>query len=164
MWSNCRHCGKWFESKRDNKWRRRGVRAGQKFRTCSQECAKLRAEVLLIRRTKCLVCGGDKESRYAVTCSPECKSILKARSATGKVQNLCHFTASTEEEYQFMLKILHRKGYAKASDWKEKWTYCTEGYPEIRWVDRVARGVVVSRETSSSKKQQGHADGVQPTA
>lgn len=144
MWSNCRHCGKWFESKR-TKSRRFGVRAGQKFRTCSPECAKLRSAELLIKRTKCSVCSGDKQSPYAATCSPKCKSVLKARSAAGKVQNLCHFTASTEEEYQYMLKILHRKGYAKASDWKEKWTYCTEGFPEIKWIDRVASGVVVSR-------------------
>jgi len=60
-----------------------------------------------------------------------------------------------------MLEILHRKGYVKAKDTKEKWTYTTAGFPCISWVDRMAREAMVSREASASKKQQGHEDGVQ---
>ena len=80
---------------------------------------------------------------------------------TGKTYNLCHYTAPDMFDYRNMLEILHRKGYVKAKDTKEKWTYTTAGFPCISWVDRMAREAMVSREASASKKQQGHEDGVQ---
>ena len=80
---------------------------------------------------------------------------------TGKTYNLCHYTAPDMFDYRNMLDILHRKGYVKAKDTKEKWTYTTTGFPSISWIDRVAREVVVSRKTSARKEQQGHEDGVQ---
>lgn len=129
--------------------------------TCSTKCAEERREVLRIKRTVCVVCGGNKNSGSSKTCSPDCSATLKKQSMTGKTYNLCHYTAPDMFDYRNMLDILHRKGYVKAKDTKEKWTYTTTGFPSISWIDRVAREVVVSRKTSARKEQQGHEDGVQ---
>lgn len=162
MLSNCKVCGVEFEARRRTaKTRKPG---GMNQWVCSPECSKKKAEETLIRRTICVVCGGKKESVYGLTCSDACKRTRKVQMAKGKSMNLCFYTAPDEWDYANMLDILHRKGYVKASDTKEKWTYCTEGYPKIQWVDRVASGVVVPRETRTSKEQQGHAHGVQQEA
>ena len=131
-------------------------------KTCSPACRKNRREVLKQKRTVCVVCGGLKNSRHSITCSPTCREKKKSESATGKSYNLCVYDAPDHHDYNNMLSILHRKGYVKADNCKEeKWTYSTLGFPRIQWVDRVARGVVVSWEASTGQEQQGYEDGVQ---
>lgn len=134
-----------------------------KTRTCSKECAALLKASVHKRMTTCAVCGGDKERSTSRTCSATC--LATAMAARGKPKSgqhgLCWFTAITQDDYDGMLSILHRKGYEKSEDIKEKWTYCTEGFPDIRWRDIVSRGVVLPRATRSGKEQQRHEDGVQ---
>lgn len=157
-------CGVMFEARIDTTKPAafmRKLKSVSKKRTCSPECASLRREELRIKRTVCVVCGGAKNSGTSKTCSHGCSIQLKKRSMTGKIYNLCHYTAPDTFDYSNMLDILHRKGYVKAKDTKEKWTYTTTGFPSISWIDRVAREVVVSRKTSARKEQQGHEDGVQ---
>lgn len=159
MWNKCRNCGVEFESR----WsvRKYSVKHGAKMMTCSKKCAEERRATLLKARTVCVVCGGPKNSRHSSTCSPMCRAKKKSESATGKHLNLCTYDAPHIHDYNNMISILHRKGYVKTEDCqKEKWTYSTAGFPRIQWVDRVARGVVVSRKTRTSKKQQRHEDGV----
>lgn len=162
-WCVCRNCGKRFQAGADRKKTRSSIAQSPVGRqmTCSRDCAAERREVLRIKRTVCVVCGGNKNSGSSKTCSPDCSATLKKQSMTGKTYNLCHYTAPDMFDYRNMLDILHRKGYVKAKDTKEKWTYTTDGFPSISWVDRVASEVMVSRKTRSRKKQQGHEDGVQ---
>lgn len=154
MLSKCRCCGRVFDY----------VRKKSNKLTCSVECAKVKAELVLNRRTVCSVCGGAKKSEYAFTCSARCKEIRRIEKLKNKQYNLCHYTAEDMEGYLFMLDILHRKGYEKANSWEEKWTYVTEGYPNIKWLDRVARGTLLPRKTRSRKEQPRHEDGVQQEA
>lgn len=160
MWSNCKYCGGYFE----NKWTKRKSHyrpSVKKSWLCSTDCFKKWQEENRIKRTTCAVCGGVKKSPYALTCSDLCRAKRKLESTKGKRYNLCNYTAPSIEDYNNMLEILHRKGYVKAKDTKEKWTFTTDGFPGISWFDRVAREAVVSRKASSSKEQQGHEDGVQ---
>lgn len=162
MWSKCISCGSKFETGVGGPKRKNAT--GRKRRTCSDKCAAIMQAIYLKKRTICAVCGGPKASRYALTCSKKCRHDKQVASLTGKMYNLCHYVAPDEWDYANMLDILHRKGYVKSKDTKEKWTYTTKGYPEIKWVDRVASGVVVSGETGSGEEQQGHEDGVQQQA
>lgn len=162
-WCVCRNCGKKFQAGADRKRTRCSISKSPVGRqmACSPRCAAERREVLRIKRTVCVVCGGNKNSGSSKTCSPDCSAVLKRQSMTGKTYNLCHYTAPDMFDYRNMLDILHRKGYVKAKDTKEKWTYTTDGFPGISWVDRVARETVVSGKASTRKEQQGHEDGVQ---
>lgn len=161
-WCSCRNCGKWFQAG----WRVRGYSVYSRSKTgkqraCSDKCADERREALRIKRTVCVVCGGSKDSRTSSTCSKECSTKLRSMKSVGLKHNLCHYTAPNEFDYMNMLEILHRKGYVKAKDTEEKWTYTTTGFPGISWVDRVAREAVVSGKTGTRKEQQRHEDGVQ---
>lgn len=162
MLSECKICGKEFEAKR--RTTRSRLRRGSNQWTCSPVCAKVKRDMVVKSQTICVVCGGEKKSRYALTCSHVCKMKRKSETLTGKAHNLCNYTAPEQWDYDNMIDILNRKGYVKSENSKEKWTYFTEGFPFIQWVDRVARGVVVSRSPRSRKKQPGHEDGVQQQA
>ena len=161
-WCSCRNCGTWFQAG----WRVRGYSLGthnksKKQMTCSKKCADERREVLRIKRTVCVTCGGPKNSSNSSTCSKECSTKLRSLKSVGMKHNLCNYTAPNEFDYMNMLEILHRKGYVKAKDTEEKWTYTTSGFPSISWVDRLAREAMVSGEASPGEEQQGHEDGVQ---
>lgn len=166
MWSNCWVCGSKMHKRRRNSTavneadRDKNVR---RYTTCSQLCADTRSLILHKKLRECWVCGGPKSSPDSRTCSPECKEKRRlAKLLTPK--NLCRYTALKMEEYENMLDILHRKGYSRANGCEEKWTYQTEGFPEIKWRDIMARGTLLPRKASASKEQQRHEDGVQQEA
>lgn len=151
-------CGIMFKDKRYSRVKKKTPTPHTS--TCSVECKEEYKRQLIKWATKCSICGGPKEFRTRLTCSDACRKKSKATSLTGRTYNLCNFTAPDEWEYNNMIEILQRKGYVQSKDSKEKWTYYTEGFPNIQWVDRMARGVVVSGSPSPSKEQPGHEDGV----
>jgi hypothetical protein len=159
--SKCIHCGDLFT---ESWWGKNPYRGRKKYYFCSKDCATKRKEELLKRRTECVVCHGPKDSRHSLTCSPECKKIRHSATAKLKVPNRCLYTAPNDFDYSNMLDILHRKGYVKANDIKEKHTYTTDGVRVVEWIDRMASDVVVARSPSSGKEQQRHEDGVQQQA
>ena len=165
VWCVCRNCGVKFLSNYSTRKRSKSSKSKTfKAYCCSDKCAAERKIALHKKYTICVTCGGPKNSKTSSTCSKQCSTKLRSLKSVGMKHNLCNYTAPDEFDYLNMLEILHRKGYVKAKDTEEKWTYATTGFPCISWVDRVAREVVVSRKASPSKEQQGYEDGVQCSA
>lgn len=148
----CVWCGGPTIGKR--RWTRKNgnKRSAGGLNTCSVECWRINQDYSYMRRFYCLECGKHKgKETLAMCCSDECKKVWQDRVRKWKPQaNVCLFTPRSTDDYDHMIEILQRKGYGQAQDIKEKWTYTTDGYSRIEWIDIVARDVELSGKASSS--------------